>query len=323
MTKYDELEPNLSLHIHNPTNMIGISRILVLAGIIAMIGSCSSLPISVNRAPKELHLYETKNLTATGLFTSNIEGPGVFHDSLFVVNLGTDGTIGYVDSNGSCQLYLTLPKGSTGNCIRFDPNGNMYVADFSGHNVLFINKEKQVRTFCHNSEFNQPNDLTLSKYGYLLASDPKWRDSTGQLWRIEADGQAILLAGNMGTVNGICLSPDERTLYVNESDQRKVWSFDIDTMGNIANKRLFTQFTDFGLDGMQCDKKGNIYISRYGKGVIAIFNPRGELIQEVQLTGKNCSNLTFGGRDGKTVFVTLQDRKGVDTFRTEIAGKGW
>lgn len=303
--------------------MTGISRILGLGITIALIGSCSSLPISVTPKPKEAHLYETKNLTASGLFTNNIEGPGVFHDSLFVVNLGTDGTIGYVDSTGNCQLYLTLPQGSTGNCIRFDPSGNMYVADFVGHNVLFVNREKKVRVFCHNKDFNQPNDLVLSRYGYLLASDPKWRDSTGQLWRIDPDGQPFLLAGNMGTTNGICLSPDDRTLYVNESDQRKVWSYDIDTMGNIANKRLFAQFTDFGLDGMQCDKKGNIYISRYGKGVIAIFSAKGELIQEVQLTGKNCSNLTFGGRDGKTVFVTLQDRKGVDEFRTEIPGKGY
>ena len=315
MPKYNDLgDPNL-------TNMIGISRIFALAGVTVLIGSCSSLPIT--QKPKEAHLYESKNLTASDLFTNNIEGPGVYHDSLFVVNLGTDGTIGYVDSAGNCAQYLTLPHGSTGNCIRFDPKGNMYVADFSGHNVLLVNKAKEVKVFCHNPDFNQPNDLVLSKYGYLLASDPKWRDSTGQIWRIEPDGKPALLEGNMGTTNGICLSPDETTLYVNESVQRKVWAYDIDTMGNLANKRLFTQFTDFGLDGMQCDKKGNIYISRYGKGVIAIFNPKGELLQEVPLTGKNCSNLTFGGRDGKTVFVTLQDRKGVDTFRTEIPGKGW
>lgn len=307
--------------IHFPLNMNGMHRIIVFAGITLLLWSCSSLPI--HHTPKEADLYLSRSLTAPNLFTNNIEGPGVFHDSLFVVNFGVDGTIAYVDSNGNCQTYLTLPAGSTGNCIRFDRRGNMYVADFIGHNVLFINRKKEVKVFCHENAFNQPNDLCLSKYGYILASDPKWKDSTGQVWRVDPDGKALLLDGNMGTANGICLSPDENTLYVNESVQRKVWSYDIDTMGNISNKRLFTQFSDYGLDGMQCDKKGNLYISRYGKGVIAIFSPSGDLKREIPLDGKNCSNLTFGGPDGRTVYVTLQDKKGMDQFRTEIPGKGW
>jgi gluconolactonase len=290
-----------------------------------MIGSCSTinqLPI-INNGKVDPNLFVAKDLTQPNLFTNNIEGPAVFHDSLFVVNYQTDGTIAYVDSTGNCQLYLTLPKGSTGNCIRFDPAGNMYVADFSGHNVLKINRNKEVNVLAHTREFNQPNDLVRSKYGYILASDPDWKDSTGQVWRVEPDGKYYLLAANMGTTNGICLSPDEKTLYVNESDQRKVWAFDIDTMGNVSNKRLFTYFKDYGLDGMHCDKHGNLYICRYGKGVVAIFTAMGDMVREVPLQGKNCSNLTFGGRDGKTVFVTLQDRKGMEQFRTDNPGVGW
>jgi gluconolactonase len=296
-------------------------RIVVLAGMALILWSCSSLPF--HKGPTEAHLFEAKDLTAPDLFTNNIEGPAVFHDSLFVVNLTHDGTIAYVDSTGNCQVYLTLPAGSTGNCIRFDPAGNMYIADFTGHNVLVVTRAKKVGLVCHNPQFNQPNDLCLSRYGFLIASDPNWKDSTGQLWRIEPDGKYYLLAANMGTTNGICLSPDEKTLYVNESMQKKVWAYDIDTMGNIGGKRLFTSFTDFGLDGMHCDKKGDLYIARYGKGVIAIFSPEGELLREVPLTGKSCSNFTFGGPDGKTVFVTLQDRKGMEKFRTDTPGIGW
>jgi gluconolactonase len=317
MPNYNDLDPKY----------VSMQRKMIFAGsalITLIVWSCNTLhSIPYINAPKEPHLFETKDLTQPNLFTNNIEGPAVFHDSLFVVNLGEDGTIAYVDSIGNCQRYLTLPQGSTGNCIRFDPAGNMYVADFVGHNVLKVSRTKAVTVFCHNPAFNQPNDLCLSKYGYLLASDPSWKDSTGQLWRIEPDGKPYLLLGNMGTTNGICLSPDQKTLYVNESAQRKVWSFDIDTMGNVNNKRLFTSFTDYGLDGMHCDKKGNIYICRYGKGVVAIFSPQGELVREVPLTGKSCSNLTFGGPDGRTVFVTLQDRKGMEKFRTDVPGIGW
>jgi len=74
---------------------------------------------------------------------------------------------------------------------------------------------------------------------------------------------------------------------------------------------------------MKCDKQGNLYICRYGKGVIAVLSPDGKLIREVQLKGKSCSNLVFGGKEGRSVYVTLQDRKGMETFRNDIPGKGY
>jgi sugar lactone lactonase YvrE len=75
------------------------------------------------------------------------------------------------------------------------------------------------------------------------------------------------------------------------------------------------------MDGMKCDAKGNVYITRYGKGAIAIFSPEGKFIREVMLKGKNVSNITFGGQDFKTCFVTLQDRKGMEKFRTDTNGR--
>ena len=72
---------------------------------------------------------------------------------------------------------------------------------------------------------------------------------------------------------------------------------------------------------MKCDRDGNLYVTRYGKGVIAVLSPSGELVREVPLTGKRCSNLVFGDTDGKTVFVTLQDRKGMEKFRTSVPGR--
>ena len=125
----------------------------------------------------------------------------------------------------------------------------------------------------------------------------------------------------MGTTNGIELSPDEKTLYVNESEQRTLWAYDVDDKGNISNKRKLYDFPDFGMDGMKCDKEGNLLIARWGKGVIAIVSPQGKLIREVEMKGKKTSNICFGGKDGKTCFVTLQDRKCIESFRHEVAGR--
>lgn len=271
----------------------------------------------------EKSLYESVDHTGENLFSTNIEGPAVDKKGdLYVVNYQKDGTIGHVKPDGSVELFVTLLEGSTANSIQFDSKGNMYLADFTGHNVLKVDmKTREVSVYVHNDAFNQPNDLCINRRDQIFASDPNWGNNTGKLWRIDRGGKAVLLTDKMGTANGIELSPDEKILYVNESVQRKIWAFDVDRNGDLSNKRLFAEFDDFGFDGMKCDKKGNLYVTRYGKGMIAILSPDGTLIREVALTGKRCSNLVFGGPDGKTVFVTLQDRKGIEKFRSAYAGR--
>ncbi len=273
----------------------------------------------------EASLYQSTDHTAENLFSNNIEGPAVDKKGdLYVVNFQRDGTIGKVAPDGSVELFVTLPEGSTANSIQFNRKGNMYLADFTGHNVLHVDmKTRSVSVYVHNDQFNQPNDLCINRRGQLFASDPNWSNGTGKLWRVDRGGKAVLLADGMGTTNGIELNPDENILYVNESVQRKIWAFDVDRKGNLSKKRLFASFDDYGFDGMKCDREGNLYVTRYGKGVIAVLSPQGQMIREIPLTGKRCSNLVFGGADGKTVFVTLQDRKGIEKFRTSVPGRSW
>lgn len=277
------------------------------------------------RAQDVAGLFIVQDFTKENIFTNNIEGPAFDENgNLYVVNFERDGTVGLVKPNGDAELFITLPEGSTANSIQFDSKGAMYLADFTGHNVLIVDmKSKQVSVYAHHDGFNQPNDICINKKDQIFASDPNWKESKGKLWRIDKGGKAVLLTDQMGTTNGIALSPDEKVLYVNESVQRKIWKFNLDEKGNIANKTLFAEFPDFGFDGMKCDAEGNVYVTRYGKGAIAVLSPAGKLIREVPLKGKNCSNLVFGGLNGKLVFVTLQDRKGMERFRNDIAGKGW
>jgi len=277
------------------------------------------------RAQDVAGLFIVQDFTKENIFTNNIEGPAFDENgNLYVVNFERDGTVGLVKPNGDAELFITLPEGSTANSIQFDSKGAMYLADFTGHNVLMVDmKSKQVSVYAHHDGFNQPNDICINKKDQIFASDPNWKESKGKLWRIDKGGKVVLLTDQMGTTNGIALSPDEKVLYVNESVQRKIWKFNLDEKGNIANKTLFAEFPDFGFDGMKCDADGNVYVTRYGKGAIAVLSPAGKLIREVPLKGKNCSNLVFGGLNGKLVFVTLQDRKGMERFRNDIAGKGW
>lgn len=280
------------------------------------------LTISLSGCSQEL--YVATDHTAENLFTNNIEGPAFDKKgNLYVVNFGKDGTVGIVKPDGRAELFLELPEGSTANSIKFDSKGDMYLADYTGHNVLHVDmKTKTVKPYVHDERFNQPNDIIFNKKGQIFASDPNWKAGTGQIWRVDAGGRAVLLTDEMGTTNGIALSPDEQILYVNESIQRKIWAFDVSESGDLSNKRLFAEFSDFGFDGMACDNSGILYVTRYGKGVVAILSPDGKVQREVPLKGKRCSNLVFGGKKGRTVYVTMQDRKGMEKFRAENPGKG-
>ncbi len=270
-------------------------------------------------------LYQSTTFTSPGTFTAGIEGPAVDQTGmLYAVNYDTAGTIGIVNALGKTSLFISLPEGSIGNGIRFNAVGTMYVADYTRHNVLQVDREtRQVSVLAHEERMNQPNDLAITKTGILFASDPAWSESTGQLWRIDPDGTTTLLEADMGTTNEVEVSPEEDILYVNESVQRNVWAYDLSPEGAISNKRLVLQFDDFGMDGMRCDADGNLYITRHGKGTVAQVSPTGEVVREIQLTGKLPSNIAFGGHDGRTAYVTLQDRGCIETFRVAQPGRAW
>ena len=206
--------------------------------------------------------YIARDFTAENSFSENIEGPNVDrHGNLLVVNYINDGTIGLVKPNGKASLFATLQNASIANSIMLDKQGNLLLADWVGHSILKVNKQsKAITTYCHSDQFNQPNDLCITRNGTLYASDPNWKEGTGKLWKIDTLGNEFLLESDLGTTNGIELSPSESILYVNESVQRNVWAYDVNRAGDISNKRLLIKFEDFGLDGMKCDLEGNLYI---------------------------------------------------------------
>lgn len=286
-------------------------------GIFALL--LSSLPVGAE------DFYTSKVFTDPKEFTSGIEGPSVGADgSLYAVNFEKKSTIGIVTPEGRGRIFVTLPNGSVGNGIRFDSGESMLIADYVNHNVLKVDMAtKEISVLVHEPKMNQPNDLAIGSNDILYCSDPNWGQSTGQLWRVTPDGKATLLDGELGTTNGLEVSPDEKKLYVNESVQRNVWSYDLSSSGEISNKRLLIKFPDFGMDGMRCDVDGNLHITRYGKGTIAIVSPGGEVLREVAVKGKNPSNVCFGGPDGRTCYVTVADKGNIEVYRSKVPGRSW
>lgn len=273
----------------------------------------------------ESALYVSNTFTPQGGFTTGIEGPACDRDgNVYAVNYERRHTIGRVTPQGECSVFIELPNGSVGNGIRFSRAGDMFIADYVNHNILKVDMAtKEIAVFANEPTMNQPNDIAIADDDTIYASDPNWKQSTGNIWRIDTNGGVTLLESGMGTTNGIEVSPDNRILYVNETVQRRIWAYDLSPDGQISGKRLLIEFPDFGMDGMRCDAEGNLYITRYGKGTIAIVSPSGDLLREVPLAASNCSNLTFGGPDGKTCYVTMVDTGNLESFRVEVPGREW
>lgn len=252
---------------------------------------------------------DSHDFTLPGSFTEGIEGPATDQEgNIYAVNYKTQGTIGKTTPTGESVVFITLPNGSIGNGIRFGSDNQMYVADYTNHNILQIDlTSKKIEVFAHEPTANQPNDIAIAPNQTLYASDPNWSDNTGKLWKITKANGFELLEDNMGTVNGIEVSPNGKRLYLNESVQRKLWVYDIVENGMIKNKTLLMSFDDHGLDGMRCDAQGNLFITRYGKGTVVKLSAEGKFLKEIQLTGKKPSNLTFG-KDYKKLYITMADR---------------
>jgi sugar lactone lactonase YvrE len=294
-----------------------------LCGSVALIVTASAA------AQNALKLFESVQLTPAGEYTRGIEGPAVDRDgNLFVVNLGRQGTIGKLAPGGAVsERFIDLPDGSVGNSIRFASDGTMFIADYKKHNIFMLRKGgTELDLWFHSDLMSQPNDLTIARDGTIYASDPDWKGRTGQVWRISKapdgsiQGQLMTAPRQMGTANGIDLSPDERTLYVGESLTGQLWSYDLHD-NELTNARLIKTFERDTIDGIRTDTEGKLLIARIQKGSIAVLTPDGKVQREVALKGKEPSNLAFGGADGKTIFVTQREGGFIESFRTDQEGR--
>jgi sugar lactone lactonase YvrE len=288
---------------------------IVFAGLIA----------ATSASPQEV--FQSRQLTPSSEYTRGIEGPAVDAAGvLYVVNFGRQGAIGKVNPGADrSELFADLPSGSIGNGIRFDRDGRMYVADFKRHNVFVFERGERVpRVYFHSNRFNQPNDLAIASDGTLYASDPK--QNTGQVWRIrrgpdgKGRGEVMSSERALGRTNGLDLSPDGTTLYIGESNTREIWAYRLNGAKLVAPK-LVKKFEGADLDGLRTDVDGKIFVARPGHGTVAVLTPDGSLVREIGLKGKDPTNLTFGGSDGRTVYVTQVDGRFIEAFKVDRPGR--
>lgn len=217
--------------------------------------------------------------------------------------------------------YYGLEPGANG--LLKDSDGNLVMCEHGDRRVSVLTPKGGKRTLAdayQGKRLNSPNDGVLKSNGDIYFTDPPYglpmreNDPRRELdhfgvYRIEKKtGELSLMTSELARPNGIGFSPDEKTLYVAQSDPKKaIWmAFPVREDGTLGPGKLFYDATKEvgklpGLpDGLSVDTQGNLWAS--GPGGIYVFNAQGELLGRI-LTGERTSNCCFG-EDGSTLFVT-------------------
>ena len=129
-----------------------------------------------------------------------------------------------------------------------------------------------------------------------------------------------MTAPGMGTTNGLDLSPDDNKLYVSESNSKKIQAYRIEG-ATLVFERTIKMLPEGDPDGLRTDADGRIYVAQNGGAKITRFMPDGSEVKSIATIGAKPSNLTFGGTDGRTVYVTQADGGFVESFRVERPGR--
>jgi gluconolactonase len=251
------------------------------------------------------------------------EGEGI---STYLKPAGYTGVADYGDEPGSNGLAL-------------DPKGNLVLCEHGDRrmSVMYTNGGKRTLADSYQGKrLNSPNDAVYRSNGDLYFTDPpyglpkKWEDPRRELdfcgvYRLSSDGKLTLLTREMTRPNGIAFSPDEKTLYITQSDpdQAIIRAFPVLPDGSLGKGRVFYDATAMvkqakGLpDGLKVDAKGNLFAT--GPGGVHILSPDGKLLGRID-TGEATANCAWG-EDGSTLYVTAH--KYLCRIRTKTKGAGW
>lgn len=240
------------------------------------------------------------------------------------------------DSTHGVQDHL---RGSNkGNGLTYDAQLNLVVCEHATSTVARFDaqgRRQVLASHFEGRELNSPNDVCVRSDGSIWFSDPNYgrmpyygierRPEQGfqGVYRIapgQVGGEPQLLVERFlfKQPNGLCFSPDEQLLYVNDTDQANIRVFDVRADGSLSGSRLFAHgIRDSRLpgapDGMKCDSLGNVWVT--APGGLWVFDPAGRVIGKIRIP-EPAANLHWGGPDWRTLFVCATHS--VYTLRTRI-----
>ncbi len=222
-------------------------------------------------------------------------------------------------------ISVFMDESGRANGLYFDHDGNLLAAADGNNELWSISPDKEVTVLVADFEdkkLNGPNDIWVDSKGGIYFTDPYYQreywtrtepEITEQrVYYLSPENNLTIAAEDVVKPNGIIGTPDGKTLYVADIGDGKTYSYTISSDGNLSNQTLITEF---GSDGMTLDEEGNIYLT--GDGVI-VFNPEGEQIEHIKVPQPWTANVTFGGPENQTLFITASTA--VYTLDMKVAG---
>ena len=273
----------------------------------------------------ELTLGEPEAITEGFQFT---EGPYWHPDGYLLFSDIPANTI-YRWEPGSAESEVYIQPSGNSNGITSSPDGALLLAQHSGK-VAQVNQDLTINVLAdqyNNSRLNSPNDLVARSDGKIFFTDPPYGvseedrelDFSG-VYRLDQDGTLTLLFDGFNYPNGIALSPDESTLYVNDSATGQIFQFDLLEDGSVENQSLFASVGERdntgAADGMKTDSDGRLYST--GPGGLSVFDTEGNRIQLLGFD-ERITNLTWGGSDYSSLYVTAPNS--VYRVQTNVSGR--
>ncbi len=241
-----------------------------------------------------------------------VEGPVWMNNTLLFSDFNQNKIFRWWPAGDSVSTYMYPSDSSNG--LTLDMEGRLVFCQMGYRRVVRLDSDMNVTPLAsgyNGKKFNSPNDLVVKSDGAIFFTDPDFNVPGGVknkeltfcgIFGISPSGDVQLLDSSLAEPNGICFSPDQSKLYVNDSQVRKIYVWDIMNDSVLANKRLFVSIQPIGYaDGMKVDSAGNIFCT--GPLGIWVFSPAGALLDTI-LVPHTPSNCNWGDADRKTLYIT-------------------
>jgi gluconolactonase len=209
-------------------------------------------------------------------------------------------------------LSTFMQPSGRANGMYMDAKGNLIACADEKNELWSIAPDKKVTVLIKNYQgkyLNGPNDVWVAPNGAMYITDPfykrTWWDhqtmalDSEQVFYLSADGTKLVqVTGDLTKPNGITGTPDGKTLFVADIGADRTYRYDLQADGSLANKTLFCSK---GSDGMTIDEQGNLYLCGHG---VTVIDKTGKQAEHIKVEEPWTANVSFGGRDHKTLFIT-------------------
>jgi gluconolactonase len=219
------------------------------------------------------------------------------------------------------QLSVFRANSGGANGLAFDRSGNLLACEGDNGRLVSISPLGNVTVLAGTyagQRYNEPNDLWIDSTGGVYFTDPVFLGHSA----VQGGEHVYYLAPDRSTVtrvvsdlvrpNGLVGTPDGRTLYIADWGASKVFRYNVNANGTLANK---TAFASVRCDGMTMDAEGNLYFT---ENAVLVYDSRGNMIEQISIAERP-TNVEFGGSDRKTLFITT-DAGSLYSIRMRVQG---